>query len=192
MAKLTEEVALVLKYVVWGDRERLLQNWKKRKVDKGENSFGDIARHFRDSDKTPLMILKTLAGKITGRIGEMDQILRDSWLPIFAKNSDPVKCPVPSVDWFMTRYAGFIPVVDQQMDQRTVKDVQHAIGKLSAEGAGGLDGWTPKDFKKLHPMILELLLLVHDVVEESGIWPEPLYWAGVTLILKGEGGASLD
>ena len=105
----------------------------------------------------------------------MDQILRDSWLPIFAKHPDPVKCPVPSVDWFMTRYAGFIPVVDQKLERLTVKDVQHASGKLSAEGAGGLNGWTPKDFKKLHPMILELLLLVHDVVEESGIWPEPLW-----------------
>ena len=93
VAKLTEDVALVLKKVIWCDRERLLQNWKKRKVDKGGSSLGDIARHFRDPDQTPLTILKTPEGKITGRIKEMDQILRDSWLPIFAKHYDPVKCP---------------------------------------------------------------------------------------------------
>ena len=39
MAKLTEEVALVLKKVVWGDRERLLQNRKKRKVEKRREEF---------------------------------------------------------------------------------------------------------------------------------------------------------
>ena len=192
IVKLTEDVALVLKKVVWGDRERLLQNWKKRKVEKGTDSFGDVARHFRDPDQTPLTILKTPTGRITGRVDEMDQILRDNWLPIFAKHSDPVKCPPPSVDWFMTRYAEFIPVVEQKLEQLTVTDLQRTIGKLSTEGAGGLDGWTPKDFKKLHPLILELLLMVYDVVEETGLWPEPLCWAGVTLIPKGEGGAPLD
>ena len=84
VAKLTEDVALALKKVICCERERLLQNWKKRKVDKGGNSLGDIARHFRDPDQTPLTILKTPEGKITGRIEDMDQILRDSWLPIFA------------------------------------------------------------------------------------------------------------
>ena len=167
MAKLTEDVALVLKKVIWSDRERSLQNWKKRKVDKGGNSLGNIALHFRDPDQTPITILKTTEGKITGRIEEMDQILRDSWLPIFAKHSDPVKCAVPSVDWFMTRHAGFIPMVEQ------------TFGTAHREGfttSHWLDGWTTKDFKKLYGLILELLLLVYDVVEESGTWPEPFCW----------------
>ena len=73
--------------------------------------------------------------------------------------------------------------------------VEQKIGTADREGfttSHWLDGWTRKDFKKLYPLILELLLLVYDVVEESGTRPEPFCWAGVTLIPKGEGGAPSD
>ena len=63
---------------------------------------------------------------------------------------------------------------------------------MSSVGAGGLDGWTPKAFKQLHPLILEFLLVLYDAIEESGTRPSNLCWAGVTLIPKVEGGSHLD
>ena len=192
LTKLTEAVTMVLYKVTWGDRERLLRRWKIRKLNKGANSFGDVARHFRDADQAPLTVIKTPSGQITGRIKEMDQILRDSWLSIFAKHRDTENCPYPSTEWFMRRYADHIPYVPQELEQLTLEDLQRTLGKMSSEGAGGLDGWTPRDFKQLHPLILEFLLVLYDAIEESGTWPSNLCWAGVTLIPKGEGGAPLE
>ena len=49
-------------------------------------------------------------------------------------------------------------------------------------------GGRPSDLKKIPDMILELLLLLFDLIESTGEWPEALAWAGITLIPKGRGG----
>ena len=129
-------------------------------------------------------------GPQTGSISEMDELLRKCWLPIFAKHDE--NHPEPKAGEFMNKYGDRIPGVPQGLPIITVEDLRSSLNRIPSSGAGGLDGCKPGEVKQLPNQILEMLLLLFDLVESSGVWPEPLAWAGITLIPNGEGGVLLE
>ena len=180
----------VLDKVSKGDRERFIRNYQRRIIEKSKKNIKDLAKHFRDPEQGPMSILKREDGSITGRISEMDELLRKCWLPIFAKHDE--SNPEPNAEDFMNKYGNRIPRVPQGLPTITLEDLRSALGRIPSSGAGGLDGWTPADLKQLPDQIMEMLLPLFDLIESSGVWPESLAWAGITLIPKGEGGAPLS
>ena len=154
-------------------------------------NVGELYKQFKPLDQVPLAILKRSDGSITGDITEMDGILRENWLPIFAKHQCAEHLE-PDVEAFLLRFGHLIPNEKQSLAPLTQEDILSAVRKFATDGAGGLDGWSPLDLKRLSPKILGLLINLFDVVETQGRWPDELCWAGITLIPKGEGGNPLD
>ena len=185
------EAKKVLHKVTWGDRERQIRSWRNRKLDLAKAGIGDLSRHFRGADQSRLTVLKKPNGEITGRICEIDELLRENWLPIFAKHSHGLQ-PTPNTEKFLEEYEHLIPEYRQVLEDITLKDVRWAIARLTTEGAGGLDGWRPKELKQIPDSILDFLVVMYNKIEEVGVWPQEICTAGVSLIPKGEGGAPLD
>ena len=190
--EIQSKVEKVLYKVTWGDRERYIRRWRRRRVERAKNDIGDLAKHFRNPSQAPVAIVKTPDGRITGQISEVDSVLRKSWLPIFAKHSEESN-PPPSVAVFLDKYGSTIPNIEpQRLSPLTLEDIKRALGKIGSQGAGGLDGWTPFELRQLPDCVLALLLPMFEIIEKSGEWPELLCWAGITLIPKGEGGEPLN
>ena len=183
-------VSEVLEKVSKGDRERFIRSYQRRLVEKTKKNVKDLVKHFRDPEQGPISILKKEDGSIAGCISEMDELLRKCWLPIFAKHDEGH--PEPDAQEFMNKYGENIPCVQQGLPIITVKDLRDALNRIPSSGAGGLDGWKPGELKQLPNQMLEMLLLLFDLVEDSGVWCEALAWAGITLIPKGEGSAPLS
>eukprot|EP00660_Eupelagonema_oceanica_P006768 gene6768-biopygen36539 len=55
-----------------------------------------------------------------------------------------------------------------------------------------MDGWRASEIKALPLKILDRLASVFDKIETSGVWPDALTYAAITLIPKGAGGDPLD
>ena len=101
-------VTNVLEDVIAGGRDKAVRKWKKERNERAKSHTGDLFRLFKPLDQIPLTILKKPDGSITGDIQEMDQILRSSWLPIFAKHTEK-NTPEPDVGAFMERFGHLIP-----------------------------------------------------------------------------------
>ena len=184
------ETEHLLENIILGGRKRLIRNWKNRSS-RIKANIGELFRQFKPFDQVPLAVLKRSDGSLTGDVTEMDKILRENWMPIFAKHKANVH-PEPDVQVFLNRFGHLIPEAKQELSTLTVDDLVHAVQKFATDGAGGLDGWKPLDLKRLTRSILRLLLHLFDVIESQGVWPDDLCWAGITLIPKGEGGMPLD
>ena len=174
-----------------GGRARLVRKWKRDRNEKAKTVTGDLFRHFKPLEQTPLTILKKKDGTITGDTEEMDKILREEWLPIFAKHAGPDN-PEPSPNVFMARFGHLIPQNIQSLDPLQAERITSAARKLPDSGAAGLDGWKPGDVKRLSSSILGFLVHLFDNIERYGRWPRSLCWASITLIPKGEGGEPLN
>ena len=188
--KLLDVVAQVVEKSAEDSRSRTLRRLKDLRNQNSKTDAGALFKAFRDPDQTPLTVIRREDGTLTGNVKEMDKLVRDAWMPIFAKHNEDK--PPPSVDKFMQAYGRYIKRSPQECKPITLKELKRVLNKLSASSAGGLDGWTSADLKKLPGRILEQLLLMFDVVEDTGRWPAALCWASVSLIPKGEGGHPLE
>ena len=191
IGRIRDEIRLVLEDVITGGRDRIIRNWKRNRDQKAQLNVGELFKQFKPLEQTPLTILKRSDGTITGDIAEMDQILRDNWLPIFAKHHSGDH-PEPDVDAFLLRFGHLIPKEKQQLKPLSEEEIVDAVNKFATDGAGGLDGWSPPDLKRLTNRILGLLAHLFDAIEATGQWPQELCWASISLIPKGEGGDPLD
>ena len=100
--------------------------------------------------------------------------------------------PEPEVGAFLLRFGHLIPRTEQQLGTLTEDDICAVVQKFAVDGAGGLERWRPFDLKRLTQRILGMLLHLFDAIEEEGRWPDELCWAGISLMLKGDGGMPLD
>ena len=74
----------------------------------------------------------------------------------------------------------------------TVDEIKRRLSKPNNRGASGLDGWAPKEMKRLPRKVLGYLSDFYNLVECMGFWPQALTHAAVTSIPKGEGSGPLD
>ena len=146
--------------------------------------------HIKPDRDPVLSVLRRPDGSFTGNLNEIDEMLREAWLPIFAKHTEAN--PEPDAKAFIDKYTDHIPVYEQYLNPISLDDLKSTIRKLKASGAAGLDNWKPGEIKKLPDEILEFLLPFYELIEINGEWPLELTWAAVTLIPKGEGSLPLS
>lgn len=70
----------------------------------------------------------------------MDDMVRQAWLPIFAKH-DTGGHPPPSADDFMDKHSDYIFYHAQNLPNIELSDVCDRVRQLDKNGSGGLDGW---------------------------------------------------
>ena len=92
-------VEVILKKVTWGDRDRQIRQWRRNRLERASEGIGDMARHFKGADQAQRAVLRKPNAEITGKIQDMDLLLRESWLPIFAKH-DYSDQPLPDKELF--------------------------------------------------------------------------------------------
>ena len=189
---ITEQLELRIQGQKRNSRERLIRRLREQRDENIKQSAGALYKEFRDPEQPPLTVLQRDDGTITGDVVEMDTLIRKAWLPIFAKHDGEKGAPLPDADRFFKRYGGYIECFPQHLQPISLDEVRRVIQRLDSDGAGGMDGWLPKELKLLPDRILELMLCLFDEIEDSGIWPAELCWAGISLIPKGEGGNPLD
>ena len=132
-------------------------------------------------------MLKRRDGTVTGDVMEMDSILRESWLPVFAKHGDG-KSPEPSVGAFVEGFGHHTPTHKQDLIDIEPDDIVALVMKLPSNGAGGLDGWKPMDLKRLGPEILGSLVHLFGAVEKCGRCPHAPCWEYLPSSERGKGG----
>ena len=103
--------------------------------------------HIKPDREPHLSVLRKPDGSFTGNLVEIDQMLREAWLPIFAKHNDDN--PEPDAKEFIQRYIDYIPVYEQYVEPISFDELKITIGKLKASGAAGLDNWKPGEIKDL-------------------------------------------
>ena len=145
---------------------------------------------IKPDSEQPLSVLRREDGSLTANITEMDSILRKSWSQIFCKHSDDK--PAPRVDTFMAQYEEYIPFAEMMAEPLTLERVRRKLSLINSAGSVGLDGWAPKDLKRLPDKVIQRLCDFYTLVEYTGYWPQALTHAAVTLIPKGEGVGALD
>ena len=166
-------------------RKLRLHKLRAQAAEKFKQNPASAFECLRPELETPLAAIKRSDGSLTGNINEMDSILRDKWSAVFCKHKDGP--PPPEIDPFMEKYGGFIKDYPMNLEAITVSDIRSRLRKCKDTGATGLDGWAPRDFKRLPDEILELLCCFYDLIESVGEWPNDLTHAAVSLIPKNEG-----
>lgn len=168
------------------EREQLIAKWKRRRDDAIARDPGKLHQYFRAEKKPFVAMVRRPDGTLTAKIEEMDRILRGTWEDTFRKHRAGGR-PAPSEGLFFARYGHLVRSSPMEANPIEVEQIAAALARMSAESSGGVDGWTPRDFKQLPREIIGMLSHFYDVVEETGCWPEQLAWATVSLIPKGEG-----
>ena len=167
-----------------------IRTYEKRKKDELTRDPSKAFRQIQPDREAPLAVLKRPDGSYTGNLVEIDSMLREAWMAIFAKHS--TGNPEPNARDFITKYQDFIPYARQELNPLNLDDIKGVIKKLKSEGATGLDHWGPADIQKLPDEILRWLVDLFNLIETVGRWPKALCWAAITLIPKGEGAQPLS
>ena len=106
---------------------------------------------------------------------------RKAWMPFFCTSGHPVVTPTQFLD-FVGHLSPQEPYLD--LPRITGRDLQE-VARAKKSTAGGLDGWAWNEIKALPlPWFSGLAILL---VETSGVWPQGLLDALITVILKADG-----
>ena len=136
---------------------------------------------------TPQRAAETLSrpdGSLTANVEEMDRILQDAWNPILRLYS--ADSPEPEYKPFAEQYGRFIrqhPMETCDITGRELRDLLRKKKKKSS--ACGIDGWRMCELERLPDALLEGYAKLYNLIERTGVWPEGLLTALVTLIPKG-------
>ena len=149
---------------------------------------GRLYRYTKGESSVPATMLQRGDKSFTADFGEMDDLLRKAWSPIFALYRDS---PEPAWEPFAARFGRYILRVPMDLGDLTAADLQTTLAKQSTRCAAGMEGWRVAELKALPPFLLDKLAQLLNQVEKTGRWPRSLERALVTLVPKGEGGQPL-
>ena len=139
--------------------------------------------YIRGDRKTVAPVVPNDAGRVIGDHEEIDELMRDAWVPVFQQYDSGNTCPT----WedFATKYEAHIPQgCSMELGAMTPEELRSAIKRMCTDTAFGADGFTAADLKAMPDALLERLALLFDLIEMSGSWPEALLTALVTMIPK--------
>ena len=142
--------------------------------------------------KAPPAPLATMerAGQVTANRAEMDQWLRDAWLPLLQKHQEQQHTP----NWedFLRRYGNFIPAAPITLPPISGALLRDTLARMPAGKAAGTDGWYAEDLKALPLPLLDRLAEIMRHIEDTGEWPEELLSATVSMLPKEENPEPLE
>ena len=93
----------------------------------------------------------------------MDDIVSRAWAPIFQRYS--AENPEPPWEDFRERFRADLPQQPLNLEPLTTAQLQKTLSRMSAQQAGGLDGWRPKELKKLPLPLVERAAELFDAIE---------------------------
>ncbi|KAJ9445690.1 Retrovirus-related Pol polyprotein from type-2 retrotransposable element R2DM [Diplonema papillatum] len=123
-------------------------------------------------------------GRLTANLVEVDATVRRKWDPVlrmYAGKKEPEFAP------FLREYGDFIAQHPCQLGPITADRLRSVARKKGVQSSCGVDGWRMREVAALPDTILEGFAAVLNEVEETGLWPDGVLDALVTLIPKGEG-----
>ena len=124
-------------------------------------------------------------GTLTGNAEEMDELVHAVWMPVLRMYTNK---PEPSWDAFRSRFGVHFPSAHVMPKQRlTVKSLRGTLQRMKKSSACGPDGWRVGELLALPDILLERLVDILCIVEQTGIWPNDLAQGFITLTPKGEG-----
>ena len=141
---------------------------------------GRLYRHTKgETTEAPATMLQRPDRSFTAHPGEMDELLRAAWGPIFAMYKD---LPEPSWEPFAQRFGRYVQTIPMNLGDLTAQDLRATLSKQSSRCAAGVEGWRVAELKALPDLLLDKLAQVLNKVEQSGRWPRALERALVALV----------
>ena len=143
----------------------------------------DLLRDDPQSHGAP--ILRGVDGHFTGSPAEVDELLRDAWLPIFQLYQQE---PEPSFAHFKRRWGQYFPAHQPlTMGDICPDDLWETLSKMSTSSATGVDGWSVAELRHMPPELLFRLCELLGKIEELGQWPSAIRQGLITPVPKGKG-----
>ncbi|KAJ9447298.1 Retrovirus-related Pol polyprotein from type-2 retrotransposable element R2DM, partial [Diplonema papillatum] len=125
-------------------------------------------------------------GRLTANLAEVDARVRRKWDPVLRICSRMPGRRNPRSP-FLREYGDFIAQHPCQLGPITADRLLSVARKKRVQSSCGVDGWRMREVAALPDTILEGFAAVLNEVEETGLWPDGVLDALVTLIPKGEG-----
>ena len=164
------------------ERDRI---WRERMVDSWEHGGAKVYRWCKGEENERADMITRPDGSLTCDAAEMDDLVREAWLPIFQmyKHNE-----MPAWNAFQTQFGEFFaPRHDMHLDPLDGQKLRATLMRMRSASAPGCDGWRVDELKKLPLPILDRLADLLNIIEETGVWPAALCEGIVSLITKGEG-----
>ena len=126
----------------------------------------------------------------TANVEDMDTWLREAWLPILQKHN--TLSDTPTWEAFEERFGTHIPQRPMHVEPLTGRMLKAVAESMPKGKAPSTDGWHPEELALLPTGIFDRLASILNQVEETGVWPEALLHATVSMIAKVEDPQPLD
>ena len=113
----------------------------------------------------------------------IDAEFRKAWMPYFCRSGHPEV----SSDRFLGFIGHFLPQENfLDLPRITGRDLQE-VARAKKATAGGLDGWAWNEIKALSLPWFSGLVILLELVESTGTWPQGLLDAYIAMIPKADG-----
>ena len=121
---------------------------------------------------------------MTSDPNRIDQLFNDAWREVYNRPHD---IPPPNWEKFKEMYAEYAqPLVGIDDGNITAQELIDAVKRMK-NGAAGLDGWSPAEFKLLPSVAWEDRVIVEACIFAACKYPDPYYFAPIVMLRKGEG-----
>ena len=174
-----------LKRVVVSRRDVGVLKWTRwLREDSGSRPYVWLRPDF--VPPSPFLIVKdphTQSSRILVEPHLIDAEFRNAWMPYFCRSGHPVVTP--------EQFLGFIGHLLPQetyldLPRITGRDLQE-VARVKKSTAGGLDGWAWNEIKALTLPWFSGLVVLLELVESTGSWPQGLLDAHIAMIPKADG-----
>jgi len=116
---------------------------------------------------------------MTSNPEDVDAIVKRVWQKIHAGAGG---CITTAVDCFFNKYCGVISKTKPFEVEKMTGEMVQASFTRTAESAGALDGWSPKELSLLSLQIYCHIATLLDQIEEGAPWPRTTTHARVVFL----------
>ena len=164
------------------ERERI---WRQKLATDWQDGGAQTYRWCKGEESERANMITRPDGSLTCDADEMDELVRNAWLPVFQMYKH---CAKPSWACFCEQFGKyFAPRFEMKVDDVTGELLHKTLARMRSKSAPGCDGWHVDEFKRLPQVLLDRVACLLNMVEETGMWPDALCQGIVSLITKGEG-----
>eukprot|EP01064_Diplonema_japonicum_P017559 TRINITY_DN2571_c0_g2_i5.p1 TRINITY_DN2571_c0_g2~~TRINITY_DN2571_c0_g2_i5.p1 ORF type:complete len:294 (+),score=26.85 TRINITY_DN2571_c0_g2_i5:579-1460(+) len=100
--------------------------------------------------------------------------------------------PEPTAEEFVRSFGGYIPYCSMSTTELTSAQLRKVLNKKQRQHCAGVDGWRLSELAHLPSELLDGFLFLFDWIETTGVWPQAILTALITMIPKSESEEPLD
>ena len=157
------------------------QQWREATRVSWATNRKEVFRLVKDTTPGNLTVLKRADGTLTCSLQELDELLREEWLPVFRMYA---LTPEPQWREFNRRFGAYIPENPMTAEPLTPARLRATLDKMDAKSSLGADSWSVAELRLLPDALLGRLCSLFDLIEETGRWPEDLCLGIISPLLK--------